>query len=348
MINVQRVYSIIVPLQLSGDFSFLYVDSFNQSVWAANSDSLGAFIKAQTVSDCITSIHRHELLHHSDVPELNNSIRVASRHVLSAYREGCIINCVEMSVESLDSKACPHIPDRSRLVCWSSDEKVGKRLEVETIDWVGVRAELLAHLQTVKIKQLNGAISWCRQDEVASVVELEFPDRPGMHVSESVSNGAVDEVPHFDGLVSSSSGQMWACRVEVNCGDPVFVAFASHDVLLVIQVPDFPSTIVGRSSHDLLLRVQAHAADTLWVRVYLLGLVCSFIEQLELLSQVRVWSCILWPGCISSLHDHVIYFASLSLSFHLSFKLLLDALLMSFNCVLDLLDSLLGLVLLQL
>lgn len=85
------------------------------------------------MSNDITDIIGHDLLDHSNVPDLENTIRVARTDVLSANRELSVIDGVQMAVESLHSQACSHIPDGQGAISGATHEEVGEGLEVKAV-----------------------------------------------------------------------------------------------------------------------------------------------------------------------------------------------------------------------
>ena len=139
--------------------------------------------------------------------------------------------------------------------------------------------ELLPHLHGVQIEELDCSVTGPGEDEVSSVMELQLPDGTSVNVLESVSNRRVDEVPHFDGLVTTSSDQVRASGVEVDGGDPVLVTLSSHYILVVVQVPDLPGAIITGRGNDLFLRVQAHSSNGSGVSIDLLLTGGSLVEH---------------------------------------------------------------------
>jgi len=207
----------------------------------------------------------------------------------------------------------------------------------------------LAHLQGVEIEQFYWAVASGGEDEVSSIMELEFPDRACMDVLESMSNGRVYEVPHLDWFVSSTCSQVRTCWVEVNSWDPVFVSFTGHYVFGVVEIPDLPAAVITRSGNNLFLSVQAHASNSLWVGIQLLWARHALIKVIKLLSQVGIGSCIFWPRSVLPLHLHVrICSSSLALLLHARLNVPLNLLLVRLDSRLDLSHSLRSLVLLQL
>jgi len=91
---------------------FFYVNHANVSVRASNCYGFGIFIEGATVSDDITDVNSHDFLDHSNIPDLENTIRVTRTNILSTDRELSVINRVQMSIEGLYSKSSSHIPDR--------------------------------------------------------------------------------------------------------------------------------------------------------------------------------------------------------------------------------------------
>ena len=86
------------------------------------------------MSDSIAGIDRHELLHHGNIPHLDDTVGVAGRHVLAADREDGVIDRVQVTVERLHGQARAHIPNGRSLVSRARHKEVGKRLEVKTIN----------------------------------------------------------------------------------------------------------------------------------------------------------------------------------------------------------------------
>lgn len=93
-------------------------------------------------------------------------------------------------------------------------------------------------------------------------MELDLPNGTSADISESVGNWWTHKVPQLDASVASTRDQVWARRVEINCRDPVSVAFPSHDVFICFHIPNLPSAVVGGSCHNLLTLMEGHASDS--------------------------------------------------------------------------------------
>ena len=93
-------------------------------------------------------------------------------------------------------------------------------------------------------------------------MELELPYWAGMNILESVGNRRINEVPYFYAFVAATSDEVTAGRVEIDRTYPVLVALSGHDVLLVLEVPDLPSTIITSRGHYLFLSVECHTTDS--------------------------------------------------------------------------------------
>ena len=209
--------------------------------------------------------------------------------------------------------------------------------------------ELLSHFKGVQVEQLNAAIARARQDKITCIMELQLPDRSGMHILESMCNRRIDEVPNLDRLVSSSSGQVSSCWMEVHSADPVFVTLASHDVLVIVEIPDFPSAVVTSGCDNLLLGVEGHAADAFGVGVDLFAASASLVPGVVGLGEHGVRSGILWPRGVLALQlETSVSLSTCTLLLHAILDLLLDHLFVSLNGPLNLQDLLVGLVFLQL
>ena len=134
-----------MTFELRSDLSLLDVDNFDFWVGAPNSEGFGGFVERQAVGNGISSIDRSKLLNHSDIPKLNDSVRVACRNISAINRKLTVINCIQMAVESLDGQTSSHIPDGCAPICGATYKEVSEKLEIHTVNWVGVRSKLLTH-----------------------------------------------------------------------------------------------------------------------------------------------------------------------------------------------------------
>lgn len=146
---------------------------------------------------------------------------------------------------------------------------------------------------------------------------------------------------------------MATSRMEVYGAYPILVSLTGHYVLLVFDVPDLPCAVITSCSNDLLLRMQRHASNSSWLRcsvsINLLIEGHPVHEVIECLREVRVWPCVLGPWRILAFHGDVLFSpASHSLLLHASVDLFLDLLFMFGNGFLNVIDSLLKLVFLEL
>lgn len=114
---------------------------------------------------------------------------------MAADGELRVLDRVQVPIECLDGEARAHVPDREGAVRTARDEEVRVRLEGKRVHGVRVRTVLLPLLQGVQVKELNSAISASAQHEIASVVELDLPNGPGMHVGERVCDSCAHEIP---------------------------------------------------------------------------------------------------------------------------------------------------------
>ena len=74
LVKQNSVYtSVAMSLQLSEVLLF-YVDHADVSIRATNSNGLGVLIECATVGDDITTVNGHDLLNHSNIPDLQNTI----------------------------------------------------------------------------------------------------------------------------------------------------------------------------------------------------------------------------------------------------------------------------------
>ena len=157
-----------------------------------------------------------------------------------------------------------------------------------------------------------------------------------MDVLECVGNRRIDKVPYFDTFVTSASNQMASSRMEVNSANPILVTLARHDVLLVFEVPDFPTAVITGSGNYLLLCVKGHASNSSWlalaVRINLLVHRHALDEVLKGLRQVRIGTSILGPWSVLALNISIFLDSSAHpLLLHTCIDLLLDSLLMLIN-----------------
>ena len=107
------------------------------------------------MGNCVAGVDADDLLDHSDVPYLHDSIRVARSDILTTNGELCVIDCVQMAVECLHGKAGTHVPNGDTLICGTTDEEVREWLEVKTVDRVCVLTVLLTNLQSMQIVKLD-------------------------------------------------------------------------------------------------------------------------------------------------------------------------------------------------
>ena len=130
MIDVKRSDSVLVTFELWSNFSFLDVNNFDFCIGAPNSNSFGRFVKGEAMSNGITSINGSKFLHHSNIPQLDDTIWIAWRHITAINWELDVVNCVQVAVKCLDSEPSSHVPNTCAPVSWSCNKKVSERLEV--------------------------------------------------------------------------------------------------------------------------------------------------------------------------------------------------------------------------
>ena len=111
LVEQHSVNRVRMSLQFRSNFALLHIDHANLTVRAANSHNLCVLIEGNRVCDVLASVDGKHLLHHSDVPDLHNSVGVARRDVLASDRELSVVDRVQMTVEGLNSEASPHVPD---------------------------------------------------------------------------------------------------------------------------------------------------------------------------------------------------------------------------------------------
>lgn len=111
LVDNEVVHRSLVCLHLLGDFVALQIDKLDVAVGAADENLLARLVELAAMCDSVTRVNISDLLHHADVPNLDNSIRVDRANVLASNAESCIINAVEMAKEGLHGQSRPHIPD---------------------------------------------------------------------------------------------------------------------------------------------------------------------------------------------------------------------------------------------
>ena len=124
--------------------------------------------------------------------------------------------------------------------------------------------------------------------------------------------------------------------MEINSTNPIFVTFSSHNVLLVIKVPNLPCAIITSCSYNLFLSMECHTTDSPWfstsVGIYFLFLLHSFHEVIKSLREIWIRSCIFRPWCVLAFEWYVIFYSTThSLLLHACINLSLDFLLMFVN-----------------
>ena len=137
--------------------------------------------------------------------------------------------------------------------------------------------------------------------------------------------------------------------MEVNSANPVLMTFSSHDVLLVIEVPNLPGAVITSSCNYLLLCMKSHTSNSSWLSltmcIHLFVHWHSFNYIFKSLRKVWVRSCILWPRSILALNHSCIFNPSAhSLLLHTCIDLLLDLLLMRVNWILEIVNFFLKLI----
>eukprot|EP00350_Pseudokeronopsis_sp_OXSARD2_P005130 CAMPEP_0170543004 /NCGR_PEP_ID=MMETSP0211-20121228/2262_1 /TAXON_ID=311385 /ORGANISM="Pseudokeronopsis sp., Strain OXSARD2" /LENGTH=199 /DNA_ID=CAMNT_0010846259 /DNA_START=95 /DNA_END=694 /DNA_ORIENTATION=+ len=197
-------------LELPHHFTLLQTNSLDFIVAGTNEDCLGVFVESYRESYGATNVDLANLLDHADVPDLADAIRVAAGDELAPNRECTVIDAIQVAIESLHSESGPHVPNGDCFVCRTTHKEVGEGLEGKTIDRVGMTSVLLPHLQCIQIVQFDGSVSPSREDEVTSVMELNFPDGLGVDVLEGMGDGRVHKVPNLNALISSRGNQVRA------------------------------------------------------------------------------------------------------------------------------------------
>ncbi len=117
-------------LELVADLLTLYVDQLDVSIAATDGHLLARLVELTDVSDSITCVDVEDFLHHTDIPNLDDTVRVTGRNVLPTNGEAAVVDRVQVTEESLDGQASTHIPDRDTAVGGTRHEEVCKGLEV--------------------------------------------------------------------------------------------------------------------------------------------------------------------------------------------------------------------------
>ena len=100
-----------MSFDLTSDFTPLDINELDLAITATHSNCLARLVKFANVSNRITSVKVADLLDHTDVPDFEDSIRVARCNILTSNGEATVIDCVEMTEECLNSQAGSHIPN---------------------------------------------------------------------------------------------------------------------------------------------------------------------------------------------------------------------------------------------
>ena len=175
-----------MSLQCRSYFTLLYRDLFDLAVGASHIQDLACLIELSAVCNRVAGVYVHDFLNHPDVPDLDHTIRICRGNILASDRELGVVDGVQVAVESLHCQTRAHVPNRDTLIGSPAHEEIGEGLEVEAVHGVSVLSILLPHLEGMQIEQLDGALATCREDEVACVVELHFPDRLGVAIGEGM------------------------------------------------------------------------------------------------------------------------------------------------------------------
>ena len=178
-------------------------------------------------------------------------------------------------------------------------------------------------------------------------MELNFPNRTCMNINKCMSATWVNEIPELNCLVSTTCNAMRSSWMKIYRTDPIFVSFASHDIFLILQVPDLPLAVITCSGNNLFFSMESHSSNSsgMGFNFFLAG--SSLVEWcLKLFSQIWIISSILWPRCILTFNLCMLFHsATHSLFFHGSVNLLLNFFFLQFDGSLNLSYSFLSLIL---
>ena len=100
-----------VRLERITDLLTFNIDKFDVTIAASDRHLLTCLIELANVCNCIACVNVDNLLHHTDVPNFDDTVRVTGRDVLSTDREATVIDRIQMTEECLDCEACTHIPN---------------------------------------------------------------------------------------------------------------------------------------------------------------------------------------------------------------------------------------------
>ena len=101
----------LVRLHLTTDFVALDIDEFDLAVRASNSDRFTSLVEFAYMGDGISGVEIGNFLNLTNVPDFDDTIRVARADILPANRETAIIYGVKMTIEGLNGKPGAHVPN---------------------------------------------------------------------------------------------------------------------------------------------------------------------------------------------------------------------------------------------
>ena len=98
-------------LNLTANLIALHINELDLAIRASYSNCFTSLVELNHVGNRIACVQIGNLLDLSDIPHLDDTVGVARGDVLAADGESAVIDRVQMSVESLYSKTCAHVPN---------------------------------------------------------------------------------------------------------------------------------------------------------------------------------------------------------------------------------------------
>ena len=74
----------IVRFDYATDLVALYVHEFDFTIGATNSDLLASLIEFTDMRDCVASVKISNFLNHTDIPDFQDTVRIARGNVLAS------------------------------------------------------------------------------------------------------------------------------------------------------------------------------------------------------------------------------------------------------------------------
>ena len=161
------LHGVIMAFEGALEFGQVGVIHFYFSAIQSTPHEVPRVVKSNGICWVLAEIYCLFFFHHSDVPYLNDPIRIAWSYFVTQNIERTPVHWVAMPVESLDAQAGSHIPQRDRFVCTCTCNDVGKRLESDRVHWVNMASKGVPTFPNIDIKNFCKVVHRSTSKEVS-------------------------------------------------------------------------------------------------------------------------------------------------------------------------------------